>query len=893
MKIRLGLALFTFFYAGLGYSHDTIPKPVREGTFDFRCVGPTGEISKHTSLHTAINACQSKKLLDPTKKYVVEAGPLRMDLPTNTPVDCIGIWTAYTKVPGSEGICNAGTRSITEQRTFTIVTPASNGGLVCPSSPQTRQSVEPCTMPAVNCEGTWSEYIRISGSETACINNQRNFTEQRIFNILTPPSNGGTACPTSPESRQLSEPCNISSNVLPDTNSPVLSISPNGRFFRLDGSPYFWVADTGWTMAQGNSDSDITKYLEDRASKGVRIIQGPILVASNVKPPYIGDADDPFIPGSPMKLNESWWRSVDHTFKEAARLRLVLFPALIWGSSNDEVFQPGQELQHAEFAKLVAKRYSNQANIHWIAAGEYHKIRYDLPDSSGNYVITPIRPLTESEKHRYNLVTEALKNNTNQNSMIVYHPDGWQQTSVDFGTDTRVAFNMLQSSRSLHENLRRVPLERSTTPIKPVVEAETDYEGNGAPDYWQRLWAYNTFMQGAAGYTYGHSKVWNFQKNIWQTALNTTASNEVFNYFNKFVQEHHHETNTPAQNLISDVGNISDIDNSYATALLKGDKTKLIVYVTNGRTLQVNTSSLAPGNLKARWYNTRLGTYQNTVVNRSNNAVIDPPGSAMEGNDWVIVIESTLGEVPQMSILNNLKGQWDVNTRGRTDNTFREWINGVNSTLSGTTSLDTSGNFDGINFNGSTGYARHSLPAGLSSTFADSDYTIAARVKLDTVNPGWMNFVGAYNSPDSQTRVEIGSESGTGDVIATHTNQAVSSPVFMGSSSQLDDGNDHVVVLRRSGNVFSLWADGVKVDEQTVTAGTVGTLDRITFGRQDNSNPQSYFDGTVRWAAIWDNDLTDQEIAHLHATENPFATAFTPPVSSTIPSSPIITTGGI
>jgi len=68
--------------------------------------------------------------------------------PPPVPVDCAGTWGAWSRVAGSESACTAtGTRTFSESRLFTVVTPASNGGAACPVSPESRTSTEACVPP--------------------------------------------------------------------------------------------------------------------------------------------------------------------------------------------------------------------------------------------------------------------------------------------------------------------------------------------------------------------------------------------------------------------------------------------------------------------------------------------------------------------------------------------------------------------------------------------------------------------------------------------------------------------------------------------------------------------------------------------------------------------------
>jgi|GEM_PF-6932464 len=456
--------------------------------------------------------------------------------------------------------------------------------------------------------------------------------QTRAYTSMPPP-----AC-WSPEAWQPVNPpadaCASPAPALPlaATTSPVLSISPGNRYLRRDGHPFYYVADTGWLMSWQLTTAQTTHYLEDRASKGVKAIQGPIIGTSFVLPPYDGGADDPFIDSVPMRLNESWWVTTDHAVKEAARLGMTIAIAPVWGSDNDRIFV--DPARHVEFVSLLARRYSNQAHVLWIAAGEYDKITDDV-------YVTNNRALNAAELARYNAITTALRANAHPQSLIVYHPDGWHQPSIDFGLDARVHFNMLQSSSNLHENIRRVPIERASTLTRPVIEAETGYESATNNPWRQRVPAYHTLMQGGAGYAYGHGLIWDFEAG-WQTAMQAEGGVDVLTHYRTFAESIHAESNTPAQELVLTPGDISDGSNSYATALRSGDRYKLYSFVSNGRTFNLNTSTMAAGNLSARWYDPRNGLYSAPFpVARSTNVTLDPPGNEAQGNDWALVIETT------------------------------------------------------------------------------------------------------------------------------------------------------------------------------------------------------------------------------------------------------------
>jgi hypothetical protein len=63
-----------------------------------------------------------------------------------------------------------------------------------------------------------------------------------------------------------------------DFSHGELKVSENNRFLVFDdGTPFFYLADTGWELFHRLSKTDAEKYLENRREKGFTVIQAVIL----------------------------------------------------------------------------------------------------------------------------------------------------------------------------------------------------------------------------------------------------------------------------------------------------------------------------------------------------------------------------------------------------------------------------------------------------------------------------------------------------------------------------------------------------------------------------------------------------------------------------------------
>ncbi len=226
-----------------------------------------------------------------------------------------------------------------------------------------------------------------------------------------------------------------------------------------------------------------------------------------------------------------------------------------------------------------------------------------------------------------------------------------------------------------------------------------------------------------------------------------------------------------------------------------------------------------------------------------------------------------------MAITDNLKWQIDVNSRDRADNEFYNHVAGALMTKNSSPAVNTDQLFGAMDLDGVDDYFTQSFPAGLSATFLDSDFTIAVRFLLDTPDSLVIKKMLGIGNSGSTARCDIGITDTTDDYIAGGFDTPSGTDEFETSTVNAGDGKAHVAVWRRSGNNFTLWIDGVKTIDVTTAVGTMGSMNQINVGRRGGTAAnQWYFPGKIYWAAIWDNDISDGDLATLHTSINPFLT---------------------
>ncbi len=152
--------------------------------------------------------------------------------------------------------------------------------------------------------------------------------------------------------------------------------------------------------------------------------------------------------------------------------------------------------------------------------------------------------------------------------------------------------------------------------------------------------------------------------------------------------------------------------------------------------------------------------------------------------------------------------------------------------------------------------------------------TAAARITGDVSFSMWVYNERNHTSWQTLLTVEGGAETEATNILyslyLTSTNSYLSFYSESGAGVDADLTTTEAVALntwthlavRRVSNVVSIWKDGVKVDEATLTAPTGGSSSNVNLGA--NASNGSTFDGRIADVKIFDSALTNDEMASLY-----------------------------
>jgi hypothetical protein len=435
-----------------------------------------------------------------------------------------------------------------------------------------------------------------------------------------------------------------------------LKVSENKHFLEFDdGTPFFYLGDTGWELFHRLNKEDTEKYLENRRSKGFTVIQAVVLAELDGLNTPNAEGNKPLINNNPLTPNEKYFEHVDWVIKKAAEKGIFIGLLPTWGDKWNRKWGTGPQVFNAEnakaYGKFIGQRYKTYPNIIWILGGD--------------------RPI-ELEFHRQIIVAmaEGLSEGDGGTHLISFHPTGGTGSSQYLHNETWLDFNMRQNGHGLTFNDRYSMTgdDYRLEPAKPVIDAEPIYEdhpinfnpdANGhstaadvrRPLYWD-------LFVGAFGHTYGHHSVWqmwipsrdpvNRPLMPWYEAIDQPGAGQMM-YGRLLMESRPFLTRIPDNSVIipDKVTSAVPGNGSYRyVATRDQDGSYAMIYVPVGRKFTVRMDVIKGNEVLAWWFNPRngeakeVGKYSNTGTQTFNTPT---PG---ENLDWILVLDDASKKYP-------------------------------------------------------------------------------------------------------------------------------------------------------------------------------------------------------------------------------------------------------
>ena len=427
-----------------------------------------------------------------------------------------------------------------------------------------------------------------------------------------------------------------------DFNHGKLKVSDNKRFLTFaDGTPFFYLGDTGWELFHRLNKQETEKYLENRREKGFTVIQAVALAELDGLNTPNAEGNKPLIDNDPTKPNEAYFAHVDWVINKAREKGIFIGILPTWGDKVDKqwglgpvVFNPKNAYAYGQW---IGNRYKDFLNIIWINGG----------DRNGGGDNTAV----------WDAMAHGIKS-VDKNHLMTLHPWGEHSSSEWFQNCDWLDFNMIQTGhgqRSYAIYKRLLVKDYDLKPVKPTFDGEPRYEDhpvNWTPEVlgWFndadiRQAMYWGIFSGGHGNTYGCHPVWQMlapgheaiglARHNWYDVLDLPGAWNLI-HARRLMESRPYLSRIPDQSLIVPAY-YPETDYAVAT---RGEGYAFI-YIPTGWPVEIFPDKVGAKNLNAYWFNPRTGDSKliESIPGKGKHSFIPP--SSGRGNDWVLVLDDT------------------------------------------------------------------------------------------------------------------------------------------------------------------------------------------------------------------------------------------------------------
>ena len=425
-----------------------------------------------------------------------------------------------------------------------------------------------------------------------------------------------------------------------DFSHGKLKISENKRFLvHEDGTPFFYLGDTGWELFHRLDKKDTEKYLENRRTKGFTVIQAVALAELDGLNTPNAEGNKPLIDNDPLKPNEAYFEHVDWVIRKAAEKGIFIGLLPTWGDKVDKKWGRGPVIFNKDnafrYGQWIGSRYKDFPNIIWINGGDR--------DGGGDN-----KPVWEA-------IGKGIKSVDN-NHLMTFHPWGERSSSEWFQNSNWLDFNMCQTGhgqRSYAIYKRIIVRDYDLKPVKPCFDGEPRYEDH--PVGWNpgvlgwfndediRQALYWNLFSGAFGHTYGCHPIWQMKtperepvglvRNNWYDVLDLPGASDLI-HARRLFESRPFLSRIPDQSLIVP-SYYPETDYVVAT---RGEG-YAFVYFPTGWPAEIVLDKIGAGKINASWYDPRSGEFKSIETIPGKGTIKFTPPSNGRGNDWVLVLD--------------------------------------------------------------------------------------------------------------------------------------------------------------------------------------------------------------------------------------------------------------
>jgi len=414
-----------------------------------------------------------------------------------------------------------------------------------------------------------------------------------------------------------------------------LKVSDTARYLTYDdGTPFYYVADTPWTLLSALPLTDAMAYIDIRAGQGftaLQVISTPWSFddtadkwdfnGQNGKARRNAEGHVPFFsatgsePATTAQVsfshpNERYWQHVDAVLDYMARKGLAAYFIPLWASNFSVRFT---DSDHYRFGKFIGGRYRDQQNLLWVLGGDEENVSLS----------------------KYRAMLRGLRG-ADVTQLISMHPRSLRSSSHHMATE--LDFNSIQIRDSVPAMLSLIDHDYNAEVVKPTFLCETWYEDTANGGLWNlhkkggsaafraHYWAAR--LSGGFGEGYGAWAMWLNQLS-WTDDIQLPGAVEIATHMQKILQTVDWHNLLPNDAIFGDSPRVH-------TAFSSTSKSA-VSYFEIHTTQSLNTRVFG-GAVDLTWYDPRSGAVTKTATIASNISGNDVPITTPNPQDSVLVI---------------------------------------------------------------------------------------------------------------------------------------------------------------------------------------------------------------------------------------------------------------
>ena len=421
-----------------------------------------------------------------------------------------------------------------------------------------------------------------------------------------------------------------------------------------DGTPFFWLADTGWNAGLLSSPEEFDHYIAQRTRQKFTAVQW---VVTQWRASPQGDRlnELAYTGQERIAVNPAFFQRLDAKVEALNRAGLLSAPVMLWaiGGGSNPAVNPGFSLpeeQAIKLAQYMVARWQGH-DVLWILPGDgdYRGDRAEKWKRIGRAVFGPSTPADPT----------ARSGPARSHAPVVLHPGGMHWVLREFQNEPWLDIHGYQSGHGDDEKTLRWmtegPPARDWTlePTRPFINLEPPYENHIAyqsrkpisPLVVRRAVYWSLLNAPTAGVTYGGHGVWGWDDGTqpptdhkgsgiplpWKQALVMPGAEQMAHVASLFTSIDFWRLR-PAQQVLAEQPG-TEAASRYIMAAASDKRDLLVVYTPEVPAIVLNADEAPRG--RAMWHNPRTGERTKASGARSGNVVrFDAPG---EG-DWVLVL---------------------------------------------------------------------------------------------------------------------------------------------------------------------------------------------------------------------------------------------------------------